>query len=78
MSIGVVPFFVNLPVGTYEALDAFCRREKVCKAKVVRVAVEKEINRRERKARRSGLVRLGDVIPTVMSDLKTKRKGMQT
>lgn len=80
MSIGIVPFFVNLPVGTYEALDAFCRRERVCKAKIVRAAVEKEIGRLEQKARRKrlGLTRVGDIILTVMSELESKRKERQT
>lgn len=48
----IVPFLVNLSVETYESLNTFCHEKKVTKAEVVRGAIKRELNRRERKAQK--------------------------
>lgn len=45
-----VKFFnVILPCSLYERLDSFCRAERFHKAHIVRRAIERELERRERK-----------------------------
>ena len=44
----IVPFLVNLPVETYESLNAFCHRKGVTKAEIVRGAIKRELDRRGR------------------------------
>ena len=48
-----VKFFnVTLPYSLYEKLDSFCRAERFCKAHIVRTAIERELERREKRLRR--------------------------
>lgn len=41
-----------LPQSLYEKLDTFCRAERFAKAHIVRMAIERELCRRERKIQR--------------------------
>ncbi|HHT9117103.1 MAG TPA: hypothetical protein ACFYD1_00590 [Candidatus Hypogeohydataceae bacterium YC38] len=45
-----VKFFnVTLPYSLYEKLDFFCRTERFHKAHIVRTAIERELERREKR-----------------------------
>ena len=53
----IKPFTIVLPYSLYERLDAFCKEGQYCKARIVRKAIERELKRGERKARKDALAK---------------------